>query len=165
MAGYLDQYGVTDAKRERRTKHIIVWGVLAVIVAVSAFFYFRNWPEEREIDRFFTLLRDKQYQQAYQLWDSPETRRFYPPEKFIEDWGESGVYKNPAGLHVEDVDNCGDGPLAEGVVFNVAYPGTDNFGLWVERSTKVIKFAPWNRCPGPHLQVMEFLKSHFGGGK
>ena len=51
-----------------------------------------------------------------------------------------------------------------GVVFDMAYPGADDFGLWVERQSKVISFAPWPRCPGPHLQVWQFLKSHFGGG-
>ena len=45
MAGYLDEYGVTDARREQTRKRIVIWGVLAVIVGVSGFFYFRNWTE------------------------------------------------------------------------------------------------------------------------
>jgi len=51
-----------------------------------------------------------------------------------------------------------------GVVIDIAYPGADDQGLWVERKTKVLTFAPWVRCPGPHLQIVEFLKSRFGGG-
>ena len=159
MSGYLDEYGVKDAQRERRTKRILLWSAVAIVVGVSAFFYFRNWSEERTVARFVTLLEQQKYQEAYKMWETTESARFYPPEKFTEDWGPNGGYKNAAALKVEDVDSCG-----QGVVFNVAYPGTDNFGLWVERKTGVISFAPWPRCPGAHLQIWRFLKSRFGGG-
>ena len=160
MAGYLDEYGVTDARRERLRKRVIIWGLLAVIVGTSAFFYFRNWGEERAIDRFVALLQQQKYQEAYLLWQTPESAKFYPPEKFAEDWGPSGAYKNVAALKVRGVDSCD-----AGVVFDVAYPGADDFGLWVERKTKIISFAPWPRCPGPHLQIWQFVKSRFGGGR
>ena len=68
MAGYLDEYGVTDARRERLRKRIIIWGVLALIIGTSAFFYFRNWGEERALDRFVTLLKQQKYQEAYEQW-------------------------------------------------------------------------------------------------
>jgi len=159
MAGYLDEYGVTDARRERLRKRIIIWGLLAVVIGTTAFFYIRNWGEERALGRFVTLLKQQKYQEAYQQWQTPDSAKFYPPEKFAEDWGPSGVYKDAAGLQIRIVDSCNDG-----VVFDMAYPGTDDFGLWVERKTKIISFAPWPRCPGPHLHVWEFLKSRFGGG-
>ena len=159
MAGYLDEYGVTDARRERLRKRIIIWGLLAVIIGTSAFFYFRNWGEERALGRFVTLLKQQKYQEAYQQWQTPDSAKFYPPEKFAEDWGPTGVYKNAAGLQIRIVDSCNTG-----VVFEMAYPGADDFGLWVERQTKIISFAPWPRCPGPHMHIWEFLKSRFGGG-
>jgi hypothetical protein len=71
----------------------------------------------------------------------------------------NGKYKDAAAMKIEDVDACD-----AGVVFNIAYPGEENFGLWVERSVKTISYAPWNRCPGPHLQIFEFLKKRFGSG-
>jgi len=159
MAGYLDEFGVKDAQRERRNRRIVISTLLAAIVGVSAFFYFRDWSEERAVDRFLTLLKQQKYQEAYKMWETPESAKFYPPEKFTEDWGPMGGYRNAAALKIEDVDTCGTG-----VVFNVAYPGTDNFGLYVDRSTGVISFAPWPRCPGAHLQIWRFLKSRFGGG-
>jgi hypothetical protein len=159
MAGYLDEYGVTDARRERLRKRIIIWAALAIVIGTSAFFYLRNWSEERTVDRFLTLLKQQKYQEAYEQWRTPDSAKFYPPEKFAEDWGATGVYKNAAGLQIRIVDSCNDG-----VVFDMAYPGADDFGLWVERKTKIISFAPWPRCPGPHLHIWEFLKSRFGGG-
>ena len=159
MAGYLDEYGVADARREGLRKRIILWGLAAVIVGTSAFFYFRNWGEERALDHFITLLKQQKYQDAYQLWQTPDTAKFYPPDKFAEDWGASGVYKNAGALQIKEVDSCDSG-----VVFDMAYPGAEDFGLWVERQSKVISFAPWPRCPGRHLQIWQFLKSRFGGG-
>ena len=65
-------------------------GPRAVIVGTSAFFYFRNWSEERALDHFVTLLKQQKYQEAYQLWQTPDSAKFYPPEKFAEDWGPIG---------------------------------------------------------------------------
>ena len=156
MAGYLDEYGVKDARREIRNKRFIGWALLAVLVGVSAFFYFRNWSEERAIAHFITLLQQQKYQDAYKMWETPESAKFYPPEKFTEDWGPMGLYKDPAALRIQTTDVCGGG-----VVFGIAYPGADDFGLWVDRQTGVVSFAPWTRCPGRHLQLWEFLKARF----
>jgi len=158
MAGFLDEYGVADARRNRIVKQVLLWGLLVIVVGGSGFFYFRNWSEERRIDQFLGLLKEQKYQDAYALWDSPDTRKYYTAEKFIEDWGPQGAYKNAAALKVEEADSCD-----AGVVFSMAYPNVDNFGLWVARDSKVISFAPWARCPGPHLQVIQFLRSRFGG--
>jgi hypothetical protein len=161
MAGYLDAYGVADLRRERIVKRIAMVVVLLVVIGTAGFFMFRNWSEERVMDHFMTLLKAHNYQDAYRLWGcTPETPcQYYPPDKFTEDWGVNGKYKDAAAMKIEDVDACD-----AGVVFNIAYPGEENFGLWVERSVKTISYAPWNRCPGPHLQIFEFLKKRFGSG-
>lgn len=160
MAGFLDEYGVADARRERTVKHVVIGVVIAVIVGLSAFF-FRNRSEERVVDRFLTTLRNKNYQEAYAMWGcTPQTPcAYYNPERFIEDWGAAGTYKDPGAMKIEHVDACDTG-----VVFDLSYPGADDQGLWVERKTKILSYAPWPRCPGPHLQIIEYLKSRFGGG-
>jgi hypothetical protein len=161
MAGYLDEYGVAEARRERTVKYIIAGALVAAILGAAAFFLFRNRAEENVVNQFVAALRGKNYQQAYALWGcTPQTPcRYYAPERFIEDWGASGTYKNPEQIKIEHVDACDTG-----VVFDISYPGADDQGLWVERKTKVLGYAPWPRCPGPHLQIGEFLKSRFGGG-
>lgn len=159
MAGFLDSYGVADERRDRRVKLLVLWGLGAVIVAGALYFTFRNWRQERAMEHFFTLLKQQDYQGAYKLWGCTQDTpcKYYPPEKFTQDWGPSSPFANPAAAKIAHIDACGGG-----VVFDLEAPNTDPVGLWVERDTNVISFAPWPRCPGRHLQVWEFLKSHFG---
>lgn len=158
MAGYLDAYGVADLRRERIRKRIIIWGLAIVIVATVGYFAFRNFREERQLKNFFTLLEQKKYQEAYALWgctpDSP--CKYYSAEKFLEDWGPASPYANPQNIRTLHEDVCGTG-----VVFDIQAPKTEEVGLYVDRGTYVVSFAPWPRCPGPHLRIWEFLKEHF----
>ena len=55
MAGYLDAYGVVDARRERLLKRIAIWGLPWSLPPLG--FMFRNWPR-----RVFHVLKDKNYQ-------------------------------------------------------------------------------------------------------
>lgn len=168
MAGFLDEYGVADARRTRLIKYTVLGVAIAAILGTSAFYFFRNRSEERVVDNFLAALKNKDYQGAYAMWGcTPQTPcRYYSPERFTEDWGPAGLYKDPGKMRIEHIDTCGANPQAfgdTGVVFNITYPGGDEIGLWVERKTKILSYAPWPRCPGPHLQIMEFLKSRFGG--
>lgn len=156
MSGFLDPgYGVTEARRARRIKLIVVWGVSIVIVATGLFFTFRTWQQERAVNQFLSLLKQQNYQEAYKLWGA---NKYYPPERFIEDWGPSGQYKDAANAKITNEDVCGSG-----VIFTLEIPKIEPFGIWVERSTNIVGFAPngWARCPGAHLHLVEYLKSLF----
>lgn len=156
MPGYLDAYGAGDERRERRNKRILLWVLAVLIVGTALYFTFRNWRQEQLVKQFFTLLQQKDYQGAYKLWGcSPETPcRYYPPEKFTEDWGPSSAYAG--SVKIAHVDACGGG-----VVFNIQSPPAPDVGLYVERGASTISFAPWPRCPGPHWR-WDSLKSVFG---
>jgi hypothetical protein len=159
MDGFLEEHAPPDPRIAARRKRIVLWSLIGLVVAVSLYFTFENWRQEKVVKQFFTLLVNKQYQDAYKLWGcTPETPcKYYPPEKFTEDWGPAGLYADAAHAEVGPVDSCGDG-----VVFTVAIPKVEPFGLEVERSNNSISFAPWPRCPGPHLHLWEFVKSRFG---
>lgn len=158
MAGYLDTYGVADEKRSRRVKRIAIWTAAAAIVALVLFLVFHNFSEKRVVARFFQAIRAGKYQDAYQMWGcTPATPcRDYSFQKFMEDWGPKGVYPNPNAARVTTVDSCGGG-----VVTTVEYPNAEPFGLYVDRSTKILGFAPWPRCPGRHWHFGAFLQRLF----
>jgi hypothetical protein len=157
--GFLDaSYGVADERRSKLIKRGILWGGLAVLVAVILFFWLRNWRQEQTIKQFFSLLEQKRYQDAYAMWGCTAEHpcKYYSPEKFLEDWGSSSPYAHPSAIKIAHEDNCGNG-----VVFDIEAPKVDPQGLFVDKSTNTLSFAPEARCPGRHLQLWEFLKSRF----
>jgi hypothetical protein len=159
MAGFLDSsYGVSDARRERRNKRIAVWLVGILVVGGILFFTFRSWRQERVVKQFLSLLKQQNYQDAYKLWGCTQETpcKYYPPERFNEDWGPAGQYKDIANAKIDTEDVCGSG-----VVFGVSIPKVEPIGLWVETSNNVLSYAPWVRCPGRHWQFWEYLKSLF----
>jgi len=161
MSGFLDPgYGVTEARRAKRIKLIALSSVSILIVAGVLFFTFRNWRQEQAVKQFLSLLKQQNYQDAYKLWGCTQETpcKYYPPEKFNEDWGPSGQYKDAGSAEIENEDVCGCG-----VIFTVDIPKIEPFGLWVESSTNILGFAPngWARCPGAHLHILEYLKSLF----
>jgi hypothetical protein len=157
MAGYLDSYGVADERRERLTKRIVIASVSVIVVAAVLYFGFRTHGQERVMSQFFQALEHQQYQDAYKMWGCPENCKYYPPDKFLEDWGPASHYANTSAFKIEHVDYCD-----EGVVFDLSYPNSgDDIGLWVNRSTNFISFNPTARCPGKHLQLGTFFRSLF----
>ncbi|HZT38473.1 MAG TPA: hypothetical protein VFA28_11275 [Bryobacteraceae bacterium] len=159
MAGYLDTYGVQDAKREKRWKWILLTSAAAAVIGLALFLFFRNFREERAAKAFLEALRAHDYQGAYQRWGCTAQNpcRDYSFQKFMEDWGPNGQYKNVNAVQFTTVDACG-----QGVVLTVEYPNAEPFGLWVDRSTQTLGFAPWPRCPGRHWHLWDFIKSRFG---
>jgi hypothetical protein len=158
MPGFMEGYGARDEVRIRWIKRVVFIGLPSVLVAVAAFFYFRTWSEERVMARFLEALKQQQFDAAYALWCPAEAPcRNYPIEKFREDWGPGGVYGNPAQIQFGAVDYCG-----QGVVFEIYYPSQQPFGLWVERGTGRMSFAPWQRCPGKHFQPGALFRRLFG---
>jgi hypothetical protein len=157
MAGYLDSYGVVDQRRERLVKKIVISTVSVVVVATVLYYSLRTHGQERVMSQFLEELDHRQYQDAYKMWGCPENCKYYPPDKFLEDWGPSSQYSNASAFKIEHIDYCD-----EGVVFDLSYPKTsEDVGLWVNRSTNFISFNPSPRCPGRHLQLRAFFKSLF----
>ena len=161
MPGILDSnYGVSDAKRERRTRIIVLGSLGIALMATILYFSFHTYKQESVVKQFLLLLKEQKYQDAYKLWGcTPDTPcKYYPPEKFNEDWGPSGQYKEAAAAKIDNEDVCGSG-----VVFTITIPKLPPLALWVETSNNALGFAPsdWQRCPGRHLQLWDFLKSKF----
>jgi hypothetical protein len=156
MGSYLDAYaaaGEQSARRGLMIKRAVVSVLIAAVVLTIGYYALRTRSQEHMVEEFLQDLQRKDYQTAYKLWGD---NRDYPFNKFNEDWGPSSPYANSAALKVEHVDFCDTG-----VVFNISYPKQDEVGLWVDRTTNVIGFAPWVRCPGRHLQLGEFFKTLF----
>jgi hypothetical protein len=125
-----------DPVSERRRRYLI--SVLAFVLLLSAFGYwrFRNFAEERQAVRFFHALQEKQFEEAYRLWQPGPSYKF---RDFMADWGEEGV-QGP----VQDFEVVRSRRRGTGVIVEMQVNGKGpNVRLWVERRDKSLTFPPF----------------------
>jgi hypothetical protein len=142
-----------DFAKARRRK-IIVWVVIvAILVLAGLGWLYRNWPEERLVDKFMTDLQAKDYKSAYGLWiadkgwqQHPQQHAQYPFADFYRDWGPSGDWGVIQSFHVDgsavpsDSYNSGNG-----VVVSVTINGRkEPAGIWVTRKDHTMSFSPFD---------------------
>jgi len=144
MAGYLDQYGAGEERRGKIIRTVIVSLLLLIVVGGSLLFVFHNYREERQVKEFFSLLGSHDYKGAYALFGCTDAKpcRYYPFEKFMEDWGPNSGRTDLAGAHITRSRSCGSG-----VLLTVDYGKNQQEKLWVERQDMSIGFPPVQGCP------------------
>ncbi|HWC95841.1 MAG TPA: hypothetical protein VG456_03810 [Candidatus Sulfopaludibacter sp.] len=144
MAGYLDQYGRGDERREKIIK-ILIYSVIAlVVVGGPLMFIFHNYRQEQQARKFFSLLAAKDYKAAYALWGCTDTKPCtgYSLQSFMEDWGPGKA--DPANFRITKSRSCGSG-----VILTVDFDKNREEKLWVQRDDLVIGFSPLPGCPAP----------------
>ena len=138
-----------DPARERRRKFTIA-AVIIVVVAIACVAYaFRNWPEEHVVSKFFTALKDQNYEQAYGIWvadpnwkQNPQTHERYSYNEFYRrDWGPGGDWGVIKSFHIDGSvrPKGGSGVIVQVTVNGRAEPAR----VWVEKSDKSLTFSPF----------------------
>ena len=125
-----------DPVFERRRRHAIF--VLSFILLMSAFSYwrFRNYGEERRAAEFFQALQDKNFEEAYRIWQPGRSYKF---KDFMDDWSDKGL-QGP----VENFRIVRSRRRGTGVIVEVRVNGSgNNVRLWVERNNKRLTFPPY----------------------
>ena len=144
MAGYLDQYGAGEERRGKIIRNLVIAVVILVVVGGSLFFYFHNWRQERQVNQFMKLLAAKDYKAAYALFGCTDQKpcRYYPFDKFMEDWGPASGHSGYDQARITRSRSCGSG-----VLLTVDYGKNQQEKLWVERVDNSIGFPPVQGCP------------------
>jgi len=142
MAGFLESYGVEDERRERIVKRVLLTAAIAVVAGVVLYGLFHNYPEERQVSRFFDRLQAHDYQGAYGIWGCTDAQpcRDYPFKEFMKDWSAESSPVNT--FDVLDGESCGSG-----VIVQVDAGKAGEKKLWVERGSHTLGFPPFERCP------------------
>jgi hypothetical protein len=163
MASYLESYGAIEEQKARNRKlwkRGLIALVCAIVVALFLYALFHNYSEERQTKAFLQDLRNHQYQDAYRMFGCTEQNpcRDYAFSKFMEDWGPNSAHANDQSVKIAMSQSCGNG-----VLIRLQYPKAEPVLLIVDRSTKVISFAPsdWVECPGRHWHFGTFLRGLF----
>ena len=149
MNNLLDEnYGVADARREKRIKRILIAVVTLTVALGLLWFFFRNYKEEARVSDFLTLLERKDFKSAYALWGCTDATpcRDYKMEQFLRDWGPQSDAANVAAITRSKVKSCD-----KGIIQLLQIKGQD-VNLYVDRATLVIGFAPWPVC-NPRVRV------------
>ena len=144
MAGYLDQYGAGEERRGKIIRNAVIAVVALVVVGGALYFNFHNYREEQQVKQFMSLLAGKDYKAAYALFGCTDAKpcRYYPIDKFMEDWGPASGHGGFDSARITRSRSCGSG-----VLLTVDYGSNRQEKLWVERGDKSIGFPPVQGCP------------------
>jgi hypothetical protein len=139
-----------DYAKARRRKIAVAVGVVAVILAVTLAWMYRNWPEEHAVDKFFTALQQQQYETAYGIYfNDPgwlqhrEKHSQYPYADFYRDWGpggEWGLIKSHSIYGSANTKGYGRGSVVVEVIVNQR---SEHARMFVEKSDKTLTVYPY----------------------
>jgi hypothetical protein len=144
------------AARKKRNRIISIAALLLVLIILA--WNFRFWPEEHQVDKFFAALQQKDYEQAYAIWNHdpdwkqhPEKYSNYTFGSFMQDWGPGGEWGLIKSYHLDGtaVPKGGTGTKfdvgSSGVVVVVTVNEriAQKAHIWVEKSDKTLGFSPY----------------------
>jgi hypothetical protein len=125
----------------------VIGGIIVIAIAAFLIYHYRNWREERTVNRFFAAVEQKDYDKAYGIWNADPNWKQHPQKysgynfgTFELDWGPTGEYgdirshrirtaitpKNASGVLVVVMINDRKEPMA----------------LWVEKKDQSMSFKP-----------------------
>ena len=117
----LDAQEIDPEKTRKRKVRIIFATVLVVIVLVIGLvgfmlghgWWFRYWPEEHIVGKFFDSLQKQDFKSAYGIWmhdpqwqQHPEQHPKYPFNEFYRDWGPGGEWGTIKTQSVYGASRC-----------------------------------------------------------
>ena len=113
--------------------------VIALVVVTGALmgYRLRNYPEERAVARFLTVLEEGNYREAYRLWQPSPSYGF---GDFMHDWGEQGDYGKLRQFEILGSKSKGSDAVIVTARINGVDPPLD---LVVERRTKGLAYSPF----------------------
>ena len=103
MSGYLDNFGVSEARHERKVKRVLLVALALALGGFGAYVFLHDFQERRQVSRFIDYVREGRYEDAYRLWgcDPAKPCRDYNMQRFLEDWGPAGVHKDFSNVRVK----------------------------------------------------------------
>ncbi|MGA3092992.1 MAG: hypothetical protein ABSD75_30730 [Terriglobales bacterium] len=134
--------------RRRKIKIAVTIGILIVMAALA--WFYRNWPEEHAVDKFFTALQHQDFETAYAIYfNDPGWRQHqqkypqYTYADFYRDWGpggEWGLIKSHRLYGSANTKNFGGGGVVVEVIVNER---AEHERMFVQRSDKTLTVYPY----------------------
>lgn len=149
--------GLLDAKEydprpAQRRWRLLAIAVSVAIIAVALWWFFRFYPEDHVINRFFQAIEARNFDKAYGIYfadpdwkQHPQKYNQYPLTQFMLDWGPSSEYgvitSHKIECSVEPPTKDFASPSGVIVVVSINHrPETTS--MWVEKKSKSITLSP-----------------------
>lgn len=137
-----------DLQKEKKRRVRITSAVVGVTVLLFLGWWFRYWPEERLVGKFFGTLQRQDYNTAYGIWmqdaqwqQHADRYTKYPFNDFYRDWGPGGEWGLIKTQKVYGASTCPGG--GSGVVVDVVVNDrAQHAQVWVEKSNKKLSYPP-----------------------
>ena len=137
-----------DLEKDRKRRMRILYALILLVIVLAGGWWFRYWPEEHIVGRFFDSLQRQDYKTAYGIWmrdpewqQHPERHPKYPFGDFYRDWGPGGEWGVIRTQKVYGASTCPGG--GSGVVVDVVVNDrAEHAQVWVEKSDKTLGFPP-----------------------
>ncbi len=142
MAGFLEEYGVADARRAKVIRWLVISALAVVFGSIALYFVLRTWPARRQVNAFLDDLRRRDYQSAYRDWGCGGGCTDYPYAKFLEDWGPQSAFADAGAVAIKRSRYCKSG----GVIVTINSPKGDEVPLMYLRGDGSLGFSPWPIC-------------------
>jgi hypothetical protein len=143
----LDAKEFDPEKESRKRKRLVL--IITVVVIILLFgWWFRYWPEEHVVGKFFDALQKQDFKTAYGIWmhDSdwpqhPAEHTKYPFKDFYRDWGPGGEWGTIKTVKVNGASTC-PGPSSGVLVDIIVNDRTQHAQIWVEKSDRTLSYPP-----------------------
>jgi hypothetical protein len=139
-----------DPTKARRRNIRIATALVTVIVLASLAWFYRNWPEEHAVDKFFSALQHQDFESAYGIYfNDPGWRQHqqkysqYSYSDFYRDWGpggEWGLVKSHRIYGSANTRGFGGGGVVVEVIVNER---TEHARMFVQKSDKTLTVYPY----------------------
>lgn len=129
-----EHIGPVDSKEGRRRRLLVSSLAFVVLMAGYLLYELKNYPEERQAQRFFEALQRQDFQEAYRIWQPSDVYTF---KDFMEDWGPNGLQGPVRRFWI-----TGSTARGSGVVVRVRVNRRLGIRLWVEKKDKSLSFPP-----------------------
>jgi len=141
--------------RTRKRRGIFATVAVVIVLAIGLLgfllghgWWFRYWPEEHVVGKFFDALQKQDYNTAYGIWMQDPDWRQHPDRyakysfgDFYRDWGPGGEWGLIKTQRVFGASTCPGG--GSGVVVDVVVNDrAEHAQVWVEKSDHTLSYPP-----------------------
>ena len=137
-----------DPEKGRKKTSRIISGIVILLVLLFIGWWFRYWPQEHVVGRFFDDLQKQDYKSAYGIWmhdpnwqQHPQQHSKYLYNDFYRDWGPGGEWGLIKSQKVYGASTC-PGPGTGVVVDVIVNDRSEHAQVWVEKTDNTLSFPP-----------------------